>query len=283
MKIFYLIAAVVLFSVPAFSQATLSSREFLDSNGNKVDSANADFIRTYKKEGRGYLVKDYYITGEPEMVAECSNISPIVKEGKTTSYYKNGQVKEEGNYSKNLRTGLHTSYHENGKKKSEVEHDELKIRHVQHWDEKGTPLLINGKGIVSEIFRKGTTSIQEIEDFETKLSYSIADGSADTIYTLVEQQPEYPGGYEKIMRDIRANVYYPKSARRKNISGTVYVQFIVDRKGQVIEPAVIRGIETECDEIARIAVTKLGRWQPGRVRDKPVSVRYVLPVKYKLS
>ncbi len=97
------------------------------------------------------------------------------------------------------------------------------------------------------------------------------------IFVVVEQMPELIGGIESIQARIR----YPEMARMAGISGRVFVQFIVDEKGNVVDPEVIRGIGGGCDEEAVRAVRE-AKFKPGKQRGKPVKVRYVLPIVFKL-
>ena len=71
-------------------------------------------------------------------------------------------------------------------------------------------------------------------------------------------------------------------ARRAGIEGRVTVQFIVNERGQVENPRVIRGIGGGCDEVALEAVSK-AKFVPGLQRGRPVRVQYSLPIVFRLS
>lgn len=51
----------------------------------------------------------------------------------------------------------------------------------------------------------------------------------DSIYIVVEQAPQYPGGVEALMKYLAENIHYPDLARQENIQGTVYVSFVVEK------------------------------------------------------
>ncbi len=95
----------------------------------------------------------------------------------------------------------------------------------------------------------------------------------DDFFILVEQMPILIGGMEALHREIR----YPEMALRANIQGRVHVQFIVNEKGEVEDPKVLRGIGGGCDEEALRVVSKM-KFQPGLQRGRPVRVQYHLPV-----
>lgn len=103
------------------------------------------------------------------------------------------------------------------------------------------------------------------------------------IFTVVEQQPEFEGGYEAMMRFIQKNMRYPASARRMGVDGTVYVQFVVGKDGTISEVKTIRGISADCDKEAERVVNAMPNWKPGRQNGKPVFVRFVLPIRFKLN
>ncbi|MCC5905168.1 MAG: energy transducer TonB [Balneolaceae bacterium] len=99
----------------------------------------------------------------------------------------------------------------------------------------------------------------------------------EDFFILVEQMPELIGGMAALQRE----VVYPERALRANIQGRVYVQFIVNEKGEVENPRVIRGIGGGCDEEA-IRVVKLAKFTPGMQRGRPVRVQYNLPVIFMI-
>jgi protein TonB len=110
----------------------------------------------------------------------------------------------------------------------------------------------------------------------------VVEDESDEIFTFVEQQPEFPGGYEAMMNFIRQNMVYPAMARRLEIDGTVHVSFIVSKDGVISDVQVLRGILKECDNEALRVIKLMPPWTPGKQNGKPVHVRFVLPLKFKL-
>ena len=114
-----------------------------------------------------------------------------------------------------------------------------------------------------------------------QLTFTI-HSSGDTIYNVPDEAAEFRGGNEALMSYLKKNIRYPASARRSGIQGPVYVSFIVSKSGEVMETKVLKGISQECDEAARIVIAESPRWQPGKMRGKPVLTRTVLPINFKL-
>jgi protein TonB len=94
-------------------------------------------------------------------------------------------------------------------------------------------------------------------------------------FVVVEQMPVLIGGLAALQNEIR----YPEMALRANIQGRVVVQFIVNERGEVENPQVLRGIGGGCDEEAIRVVSKM-KFIPGMQRGRPVRVQYHLPVVF---
>jgi periplasmic protein TonB len=104
----------------------------------------------------------------------------------------------------------------------------------------------------------------------------------EEIFLVVEQQPEFPGGYAALNRFLHEQIKYPNPARELNIQGTVYVSFVVEPDGSISNITLLRGIGAGCDEEAMRVVSEMPRWSPGKQRNKPVRVRFNLPVRFVL-
>lgn len=121
-------------------------------------------------------------------------------------------------------------------------------------------------------------------DLEESLDTSSGPPSSDTeeeeeeeeIFVVVEQQPDCGG-----VKALQNEVNYPDFARKAGIEGRVFVQFVVDKQGNVVQPKVKKGVHELLDEEALRAVKKLD-CKPGMQRGDPVKVRMSLPVFFKL-
>jgi TonB family protein len=104
--------------------------------------------------------------------------------------------------------------------------------------------------------------------------------SNQDIYLHVDGMPTFPDG-EKAMQDyITKFTVYPAEARKKKITGRVYVSFIVDKDGYVRDPKVVRGIGGGCDEEAMRVIKMLARWNPGYSGARPLNVAMTVPVEF---
>ncbi|WP_448700052.1 TonB family protein [Mucilaginibacter sp. AW1-3] len=109
------------------------------------------------------------------------------------------------------------------------------------------------------------------------------DKSPNAVYTAVEIQPEFPGGEAGLTKFLQKNIRYPLEAKEGKIQGKVYVQFVVEKDGDLSDIKVIRepGSGTG-DESVR--VLKLSpKWTPGKQDGQPVRVQFTLPINFSLG
>jgi protein TonB len=105
----------------------------------------------------------------------------------------------------------------------------------------------------------------------------------DKEFIIVENQPEPVGGMGAFMQYLQKNLKYPEQARRMNVEGKVFVQFVIDKDGSPTDITVLKGIGSGCDEEAVRVIKNMPKWQPGKQRGKPVRVRMSLPITFRLG
>ena len=105
----------------------------------------------------------------------------------------------------------------------------------------------------------------------------------EQIFTVVENEPEFPGGMEALYKYLAQNIKYPQLARDNGITGKVYVTFVVERDGSIANPKVLRDIGGGCGAEAIRVVKAMPKWTPGKQRGKAVRVQFNLPVNFNLK
>jgi periplasmic protein TonB len=103
------------------------------------------------------------------------------------------------------------------------------------------------------------------------------------IFTVVEEQPGYPGGDEARIKYLQDNIKYPDEAKELGVQGKVFVTFVVEVDGSITDVRVLRGIGAGCDEEAIRVVRNMPKWVPGKQRGVPVRVQFNLPIKFTLQ
>lgn len=101
-------------------------------------------------------------------------------------------------------------------------------------------------------------------------------------YIWVEEMPMFPGGEDAMLKYISNNIKYPVDAREANITGIVYLSFIVDKEGEIKNIEILRGIGGGCEEEAVRVIKKMSRWKPGKQNGQSVNVQFKLPISFKI-
>ncbi|MCA0364114.1 MAG: energy transducer TonB [Bacteroidetes bacterium] len=112
---------------------------------------------------------------------------------------------------------------------------------------------------------------------------SFAQNNTESIFTTVEVEPEFPGGQAEMYKYLGKSIIYPKEAQKANISGRVFVRFIVRKDGTIDNVEVLKGIGFGCDAEAARVIKAMLKWTPGYQGGRPVDVFYNLPIVYKLE
>lgn len=107
--------------------------------------------------------------------------------------------------------------------------------------------------------------------------------SAQQIFTLVEKQPEFPGGTAELFKYLSKAIKYPVIAQENGIQGRVVCSFVVNRDGSIVDIQVMRGVDPSLDKEAIRVISEMPKWKPGEQRGKPVRVRFILPVQFRLQ
>jgi protein TonB len=105
----------------------------------------------------------------------------------------------------------------------------------------------------------------------------------DQIFSVVEETAEPKGGMPAFYKYVGDKMKYPAQARRMGVEGRVFVEFIVNRDGSIVDVKAIKGIGAGCDEEAVRVVQSAPAWKPGKQRGKPVRQKMVIPIIFKLG
>ncbi len=101
---------------------------------------------------------------------------------------------------------------------------------------------------------------------------------------IVEKMPEFPGGTEALMTYIHSKLKYPKWEKRRKIQGTVYATFVVNEKGEITDPKILKSVEgsENFDQEVIQLLNRMPRWKPGEDRGEIVPVQFNLPFRFQL-
>ncbi len=126
----------------------------------------------------------------------------------------------------------------------------------------------------------GSTTAVESSSTESSAAPSSASINDDDVYRFAEVMPNFNGD-----RDIwiKENLRYPASALENDISGKVFVTFIVEKDGSVSNARVVQGIDKDLNEEAVRVVSSMPKWTPGQVNGEFVRVQFTIPVNFSFT
>lgn len=105
----------------------------------------------------------------------------------------------------------------------------------------------------------------------------------DGIYIVAEQMPQFPGGDALLRKFVDEKIQYPEDAKKDKIEGRVFVTFVVNSKGKVVNAKIARGVCPSLNAEAIRVVSMLPDWTPGRENNEAVDVMYTIPVQFSLQ
>ncbi len=121
--------------------------------------------------------------------------------------------------------------------------------------------------------------IQECEECETE------EADTSQVFMVVEEMPKFPGGEEALFDYLRSNLQYPERCKENKIQGRVLITFVVNKDGNIVEPAVIKsagpeGVELDVEALR--VISSMPAWTPGKQKSEAVRVRYTVPISFRL-
>ncbi|GAB3994368.1 M56 family metallopeptidase [Spirosoma daeguense] len=103
------------------------------------------------------------------------------------------------------------------------------------------------------------------------------------VLTIVEEQPEFPGGMKKLGEFLGQNLKYPEAAQKAHVEGKVFVSFVVTKTGEITNVQIEKGIGFGADAEAVRVVKAMPRWSPARHNGEIVNVKYNLPIRFVME
>ena len=132
--------------------------------------------------------------------------------------------------------------------------------------------------------RNSEMSAQKVEETTEVANEESAEKgpkkSPKKVYDYIEDMPTFNGNLNQWLL---LNMKYPVEAMNKKEQGKVILQFIVSENGEVSEPKIIRSVSPALDKEACRVVLAMPKWNPGKLKGKPVAVRYMLPISFRLQ
>ena len=107
--------------------------------------------------------------------------------------------------------------------------------------------------------------------------------NGNQVFTVVETMPKFPGGQAGLMRYLAKSIKYPTIAQKNKEQGRVIVQMIIDTDGSLSNVKILNGVSPSLDAEAIRVVGNMPKWEPGIQKGQAVSVKYTLPITFRLQ
>jgi len=105
----------------------------------------------------------------------------------------------------------------------------------------------------------------------------------EKVFVIAENMPEFPGGDVALFQWISRNIKYPMIAQENDITGRVYLNFVVNKYGEIENVKVTRGVDPSLDKEAIRVIKKMPKWKPGKQRGRAVNVLFSVPINFQLQ
>jgi protein TonB len=246
-------------------------RKFVDKNFISTDSASANFTLLIKRDAAFMdqgVVKTLDMNGNLLQSSEYSSISQNMLDGESITYYLNStQKRSVKTYENNNETGLFEFYYNDGS--------------LQAKGKKRNGLLTDS---LISFYPNGSRKRSEIYLNGVLISGNCFDSLGVTISNFpLETEAEFPGGNEGLMAFIQNNLVYPSDAIELNLSGKVYVRFVVDSLGNVSNIDIEKGVSPSIDQEVMRVIKLMPRWNPETFDGESVPAIFRLPVNFELD
>ena len=118
-----------------------------------------------------------------------------------------------------------------------------------------------------------------------KFKYGVVEEeevNEEQIFEIVEEQAEFPGGMGACLKWLSDHLNYPPIASENGVQGRVYVAFVVNTDGSIVDVKIARSVDPHLDKEALRVVKMMPKWKPGRQGGRNVRVRATVTVNFKL-
>lgn len=227
-------------------------------------------------------------------------------------FYPNGQLEHSGFIDDGRKDGPWKYFDTTGTLVKQVKHDMRSGRapYVYYYPN-GKPKLVavlggpNGPDSVQIFSPSGKSlkmgsplydrALSEVDSSDTDVSFILPppfelfiqapQHAEEEIFTLVEEIPEFPGGNDSMIVFLKRNLRYPPMEKDAGISGTVYVGFVVDKDGSLVDIHMEKenrnapGFSKEAIRVVKL----MPKWKPGKMHGRPVKVKMILPIRFILE
>ncbi len=281
---------------------------YLDSLFKETANSEGPYYRVVEDENTNkeeYKFKIFYKSGKVYMEGNTRSNKSLLQNGFITTYFENGNKKEEYYSDKGSIAGSQTAWYENGVKKYIKDYFKEKnelistVRINQFWDRNNVHKVIDGNGYFedeeNQCYEKGMlqngTKIGKWEGTDKKFKITFKEDyengklikgvctdslSVEHFYTAVKENAKPRKGYEHFYKYIGKKFKFTKKTDGQ--SGKIILSFIVEKDGSISEIKVLRSAGEGLDKEAIRLIEAYPDWEPGKYRGRIARVIYSIPI-----
>lgn len=170
-----------------------------------------------------------------------------------------------------------------------IDEDQIPITKPMEEIKKPKPKIVFEEIKIIDNSAKGDTTSSIFEaDTSTFIPFKKVEIDTTDVEEVMEEwkldrKCEFKGGDEALMKWLKSNIKYPKEAVEMGIEGKVYVQFVINKSGDITDITLMKSTDELLDKEALRVVSIMPSWKPGIIKNKAVSSIKILPINFVLG
>lgn len=121
-----------------------------------------------------------------------------------------------------------------------------------------------------------------LKELYAKHADEMGDSESDKVYDLVETNAQFPGGDKECYKFINSQLKYPAKCQEMGIQGRVFVSFVVNKDGSIVDVKTLRSPDPLLTKEAERVVKLMPKWIPAMQGWKNVRSCFQMPVMFNL-
>ena len=154
-----------------------------------------------------------------------------------------------------------------------------KVKHVEHTTEDLSKIDQNSD---KKDLGEGTGANAQQNVTEALPQNAPQDPDNPLNFRVVEELPQFPGGWVEFMKFLNKNIKYPAMAQQRKIQGKVVVSFIVNKDGSVSAIKVTKSADPLLDKEAIRVLNMMPKWTAGKDKGKTCRTMIAIPINFQL-
>lgn len=268
MKLTFILSFLLLFPLLAQGQDTT----YFNAEWEEISTGDtASFYRVIAPfdDDDLFSIRDYYKSGQVQMDGTCYLRDTVIRHGKFTYYFENGDLEATVEYKKGKREGEYVQYNENGTLFVRARYKNG--RHVGRW----TYYYPDGTVRTDHEYKKDGTKVTYRIDEET------LEPDIDGFYHILNIRAKFTHDGQTLKDYILPKLIIPEEAK-ENLDGIYNAgQYFLDEQGKVLRYKPYMRIGFGLDEQLESILTAMPNWEPGTLKGKPVPFKWMLVVEFE--